>query len=127
MEPQRLGSAAGGSIIGALIGVLVSIWWLDSTPVGTTVAKRRPLGTGCQGRFSEPPPGEGSGLGFGARHAELPQLQQPVAPPDRLWRHLLEAGEVVRCERSFRLGCVDQIVTRDQLGAEAARELLQSA
>ncbi len=37
MEPQRLGSAAGGGIIGALIGVLVSIWWLDSAPVGATV------------------------------------------------------------------------------------------
>ena len=37
MEPQRLGSAAGGGIIGALIGVLVSIWRLDSTPVGAPV------------------------------------------------------------------------------------------
>ena len=44
MEPQRLGSAAGGGIIGALIGVLVSIWWLDSTPVGTTVAYATAIG-----------------------------------------------------------------------------------
>jgi hypothetical protein len=44
MEPQRLGSAAGGGIIGALIGVLVSIWWLDSAPVGTTVAYATAIG-----------------------------------------------------------------------------------
>ncbi len=44
MEPQRLGSAAGGGIIGALIGVLVSIWWLDSVPVGTTVAYATAIG-----------------------------------------------------------------------------------
>jgi len=44
MEPQRSGSAAGGGIIGALIGVLVSIWWLDSAPVGTTVAYATAIG-----------------------------------------------------------------------------------
>ena len=44
MEPQRSGSAAGGGIIGALIGVLVSIWWLDSTPVGMTVAYATAIG-----------------------------------------------------------------------------------
>ena len=44
MEPQRLGSAAGGGIIGALIGVLVSIWWLDSVRVGTTVVYATAIG-----------------------------------------------------------------------------------
>jgi len=44
MEPRRLGSAAGGGIIGALIGVLVSIWSLDSAPVGTTVAYAAAIG-----------------------------------------------------------------------------------
>ena len=47
MEPQRLGSAAGGGVIGALIGVLVSIasiWWPDSAPVGTTVAYATAIG-----------------------------------------------------------------------------------
>ena len=44
MEPQRLGSAAGGGIIGALIGVLVSIWSLDSAPVGATVIYATAIG-----------------------------------------------------------------------------------
>ncbi len=44
MEPQRLGSTAGGGIIGALIGVLVSMWWLDSVPVGTTVVYATAIG-----------------------------------------------------------------------------------
>ena len=44
MEPQRLGSAAGGGIIGSLIGVLVSMCWQDSVPVGTTIVNATAIG-----------------------------------------------------------------------------------
>ncbi len=78
MEPQRLGSAAGGGVIGALIGVLVSIasiWWPDSAPVGTTVAYATAWGgPGLR-------PGD-SCLGVGRRSAHVPlvNLQQPLDP-----------------------------------------------
>ena|SRR5438128_1501267 len=74
MEPQRLGSAAGGGIIGALIGVLVSIWWLDSAPVGATVIL-------CDGHWGGPRlrPGD-SCLGVARRvaHVALVNLRQSL-------------------------------------------------
>ena len=74
MEPQRLGSAAGGGIIGSLIGVLVSIWWLDSAPVGATVIL-------CDGHWGGPRlrPGD-SCLGVARRvaHVALVNLRQSL-------------------------------------------------